>query len=72
MSRQKVASFPGHSQILSHGCEIKSGSGLGTRFGIVLEIGALIMSDLNVLLHPLSGEAQVPHAGPRVAETACP
>ena len=27
-----VASSPGHSQILSlHGCEIKSGSGLGTR-----------------------------------------
>ena len=30
-----VASSPGHSQILSrsHGCEIKSGSGLGTRLG---------------------------------------
>ena len=30
------------------------------------------MSDLDVLLHLLSGEAQVPHAGPCVAETACP
>ena len=38
-----VASSPGHSQILSrscgeflHGCEIKSGSGLGTRLQFVL------------------------------------
>ena len=35
-------------------------------------IGAMIMSDLDVLLHSLSGEAQVPHAGPCVAETARP
>ena len=37
-SRIKVASFPGHIQILSHSCmwpdfSIKSGSGLGTRLG---------------------------------------
>ena len=29
-----VASYPGHSQILAHGCEIKSGRGLGTRLGM--------------------------------------
>ena len=36
----RLASFPGHSQILSrtrfffHGCKIKSGSGLGTRLAL--------------------------------------
>ena len=43
----KLASSPGHSQILSRekfscrdiGCEIKSGSGLGTRLGIDYNVG---------------------------------
>ena len=29
--RQKVASFPGHSQVFLHSREIKSGKGLGMR-----------------------------------------
>ena len=36
-----LASSPGHSQILSHGCKIKSGSGLGT--------GLLICSIIHIL-----------------------
>ena len=32
-----LASFPGHSQIFLHSCEIKSGSGLGTRLGLCYE-----------------------------------
>ena len=36
-----LASFPGHSQIFLHSCEIKSGSGLGTRLGLCYDLDFL-------------------------------
>ena len=50
-----IALFPGHSQILSrscgepiflHSCEIKSGSGLGTRLHLVLTYEPLLAAEL--------------------------
>ena len=48
-----LALSPGHIQILSHGCEIKSGSGLGTRlvFGKDVTFAHDIVSFIQVL-HP--------------------
>ena len=37
----RPSSSPGHSHILSHGCEIKSGSGLGTRLGVSMIWGTV-------------------------------